>query len=52
MTLKQFIHKLEKLAEIHGDNSEVIMADNVPVVNPIFSNKYYSKKSIIITDIK
>lgn len=50
MKLKKFIQKLEKLSEKHGDNIEVIMADNISVVDPIFSSDYPSKKSIVITD--
>jgi len=36
----------------YGDDAEVIMADDIPVVNPVFSELYSNKKSIIITDIK
>ncbi len=50
MKLKKFIQKLTKLSKQYGDNVEVIMADNIPVVNPVFSEKYQNKKSIIITD--
>ena len=50
MKLKKFIQKLEKLARKYGSDSEVIMADNIPVVTPVFSKKYPSKKNIVITD--
>lgn len=36
MKLKKFIQKLEKLLGKYGDNTEVIMADNMPVVDPVF----------------
>lgn len=52
MKLKNFIQKLEHLAKKHGNHIEVIMADNIPVVNPVFSKKYPDKKNIVITDKK
>lgn len=50
MKLKKFIQKLERIARKYGDNAEIIMADNVPVVNPVFSKKYPDGKNVIITD--
>ena len=50
MKLKKFIEKLKKIEKKYGDSTRVIMADNIPVVNPVFSNKYPNKKSVIITD--
>ena len=50
MKLKKFIQKLEKIAKKHGNDAKVIMADNIPAVNPVFSNKYPDKKNVIITD--
>ena len=52
MELKEFVQRLNKLSEKYGDDTEVIMADNMPVVNPIYSNNYPSKSSIVITDTK
>ena len=52
MKLKKFIQKLEKIAKKHGNDTKVVMADNIPVVNPIFSEKYPDKKNVIITDEK
>lgn len=49
MKLKKFIEELEKIKEKQGGNLEVIMADNIPVVEPVFSDKYYGKK-VVITD--
>jgi len=50
MKLKKFIQKLERIAKEHGDDAKVIMADNIPVVSPVFSKKYPDKKNVIITD--
>ena len=50
MELKKFIQKLKKVAEKHGDDAEVIMADNIPVVSPVFSRKYPDGKNVVITD--
>ncbi|MCK5465897.1 hypothetical protein KAI56_00150 [Candidatus Parcubacteria bacterium] len=52
MKLKEFIEKLRRVAEKHGDDAEVIMADNIPVVNPVFSKKYPDGKNVVITDIE
>jgi len=52
MKLKKFIQKLENLSKKHGDDTKVIMTDNVSVVNPIFSKRYPNKKNIVITDKK
>ncbi len=52
MKLKEFIKKLERIAKKHGDDSEVIMADNISVVDPVFSKKYSNGKSVVITDEK
>ena len=32
------------------EDTEVIMADNIFVVNPVFSSKYNDKKAVVITD--
>jgi len=50
MKLKEFIQKLERIAKKHGDDTKVIMADNIPVINPVFSKKYPGKKNVVITD--
>ena len=52
MKLKEFIQKLETIAKKHGDDTEVIMADNMPVIDPIFLKNYPDKKNIVITDEK
>lgn len=52
MRLKNFIKKLENIAKKHGDDTEVIMADNISVANPIFSRKYPNRKSVVVTDRK
>ena len=50
MKLKDFIQKLQKISDEHGDDAEVIMADNISVVVPIFSKDYPNKNNVIITD--
>ncbi len=50
MKLKDFIEQLKAIAKKKGDNLEVIMADNMPVVSPKFSGKYPgSKPCVVIT---
>lgn len=51
MKLKDFIKELKAIAEKKGDGLEIIMADNVPVVSPKFSDKYPGPKPcVVITD--
>jgi len=50
MMIKDFIRKLEKIAGENGDDAEVIMADNISVVDPIYSIKYPHGHNVIITD--
>ncbi|MBI2551687.1 hypothetical protein HYW17_00090 [Candidatus Uhrbacteria bacterium] len=52
MQLKEFIKQLQKIGEKHGEDAEVIMADNIPVVAPVFSSDYPNKKNVVITDEK
>lgn len=49
MKLKKFIENLKNIEKEQGENLEVVMADNIPVVEPVFSNQYRDKK-VIITD--
>lgn len=49
MKLKTFIEQLKDIVKKNGDSIEVIMADNVLVVRPVFSDKY-RKPSVVITD--
>ena len=51
MKLGKFIKELRKIGEKQGRNLEVVMADNVSVIKPVFSDKYYGKK-VVITDQK
>jgi len=50
MKLKDFIKKLKNIAEEHGDDVEVVMADEIPVVGPLFSDKYSAGENVVITD--
>lgn len=50
MKLKEFIQKLDELAKKHGDDIDVVMADTIPVVAPVFKKNYPHKEKIIITD--
>lgn len=47
MRLKQFIKKLKEISKKHGEKLKVVMADNIPAVDPIFSDKYKGKKVVI-----
>jgi len=49
MRLKRFIEYLNNIAENRGDTIDVVMADNIPVVKPVYSDKY-PKQSVVITD--
>ena len=49
MKLKKFIEELKKISEKHGENLEVVMADNIPVVAPVFLKV---DQEVVITDEK
>jgi len=49
MKLKDFIEKLQRITETHGKELEVVMADDISVVAPVFSDKYPGGK-VVITD--
>ncbi|MDO8436103.1 MAG: hypothetical protein Q7S82_01790 [bacterium] len=51
MKLKEFIKQLKDIVNKKGDNLEVIMADNISVVEPVFSDSC-PKLSVVITDQK
>ncbi|MBU4369884.1 hypothetical protein KKG58_03945 [Patescibacteria group bacterium] len=52
MKLQKFIKYLQEIRKNHNDNIEVVMADGVSIVEPIFFNDYNGKTSIVITDEK
>lgn len=49
MKLKNFIKKLNKIVRKEGNSIEVIMADGISVIGPVFSKKY-KVPSVVITD--
>lgn len=49
MKLKDFIERLKRIGEEYSENLEVVMADDIPVVNPLVSEKYHGGK-VVITD--
>ena len=52
MNLTKFINKLEKIRDKHGKDLEVVMADYIPVVEPVFSSNKYLGERVVITDEK
>lgn len=51
MKLRKFIKKLEEIKKKQGENLEVVMADNIPIIEPIFLEQYCGNK-VVITDQK
>ena len=51
MKLNDFINLLNKIEKEHGKKIEVVMADNIPVVEPVFLNDFKGEK-VVITDEK
>jgi len=47
MKLKEFVEKLTEILEKRGENVEVIMADGIPVVDPVFLD---DDGKVVITD--
>jgi hypothetical protein len=52
MKLKKFIKILKKIEREHGENLELVMADNIPVVEPLFLDNLVGRKVVVITDQK
>lgn len=52
MKLKQFIRKLEEIRKKYGENLDVVMADYIPVVEPIFLPDKHLGDKVVITDKK
>lgn len=51
MKLKEFIKQLKDIAKKRGGDIGVVMADNISVVEPKFSDKYPGPNScVVITD--
>ena len=51
MKLKEFIKKLQEIRGKYRENAEVIMADYIPVVGPVFlSDKSLGDKIVIIDE--
>ncbi|MEK7586537.1 MAG: hypothetical protein AAB453_01560 [Patescibacteria group bacterium] len=50
MKLKNFIKKLEKISKKYSGNLEVVMADNIAVIKPIFKKNFRGCSKVIITD--
>ena len=50
MKLNKFIEKLVEISKEYGDDIEVIMADGISVIKPVFSDTYLRGKNIVITD--
>lgn len=52
MKLNKFIKKLEQIESRHGDSVEVLMADGIQVVCPVYLKDFFGSKAVIITDEK
>ncbi|MES2315089.1 MAG: hypothetical protein V4524_04115 [Patescibacteria group bacterium] len=50
MTLNEFINKLEMIAKEHGGSDEVVMADFIPIVDPVYVDGFIFGRKIVITD--
>ncbi|MCD4706065.1 hypothetical protein K8R61_03220 [bacterium] len=49
MQLKKLINQLQNISQKHGEETEVIMSDNEPVIKAVFCGKY-NQSSVVITD--
>lgn len=52
MQLNKFIQSLQEIENKYGSSAEVLMADGIPVVAPIFLQDFLDSKAVIITDQK
>ena len=49
MKLKKLINQLQNISQKHGEEVEVILADNEPIIKAVFCDKY-NQPSVVITD--
>jgi len=52
MELDKFIKKLQGIQSKHGDSIEVLMADGLPIVDPVYLKDFFNEMAVIITDRK
>lgn len=52
MILKKFIKELERVAKKRGESIEVVMADGIPVVDPVYLENFVNRQTVVITDQK
>lgn len=52
MKIKTFIKRLEEIRDKRGEDLEVVMADYIPVVEPVFLSDKYLGNNVVITDEK
>ena len=52
MKLEKFIKDLENILKENGDELNVVMADNIPVVEPVLSTDRFNNLVVVITDQK
>ncbi len=49
MKLGEFIKKLQKIEKEHGASAVVRMADGIPIVSPVYCERFIGTVSVIIT---
>jgi len=52
MKLENFINQLKNIEKKKGDSMQVMMADCMPVVEPVISLDRKGRKCVVITDKK
>lgn len=52
MKLKKFIEYLEVIQKGCDDDMEVVMADFIPIVEPVLLNSRSGKACVVVTDKK
>ncbi len=52
MKLRKFIEQLQTIREKYGEDAEVVMADFIPVVEPVFLPNKDLGDNVVITDEK
>ena len=50
MKLQEFINYLQEIKKNNGDNVEVVMADGISVVEPVFFEDYNGERRVVFSD--
>ena len=52
MKLREFLKKLKRIEKERGGHIKVVMADGIPIVDPVYLESFIDQQAVVITDQK